>query len=177
MTAIESIPDEKHSTSYQVLQLVPSSCGATQPKTACSKNKNAWLSSECSALWCSILFTTVLPIVFQKYALSQKYVHLFLERGYGIKLALFPGLRRLISSCIYNNTQERMTSKKTEVWEHHHVNDVRWTWGGREVDARWMRGGHKGGGADIQICNLKATFLPVMTNSCNHAKVWSPKLW
>ena len=61
--------------------------------------------------------------------------------------------------------------------------DMRWMRGGHEVDARWTRGGCK---VDIRregqifkyvtYFNLKASFLPVMTNSFNHAKVWSPKL-
>ena len=36
--------------------------------------------------------------------------------------------------CSHNNTREQKTSEKRER-SIHHVNDVRWTWGGREVDA------------------------------------------
>ena len=53
----------------------------------------------------------------------------------------------LPSVCLHNNTRERKTCEK---WGRpgsiHHVNDVRWTRGGQEVDKRWTR---SGGGVDV----------------------------
>ena len=54
--------------------------------------------------------------------------------------------------------------KRGRSWSIHHVNDVRWTRGGRK-------------GADIQIGNVLNLKVSFMMSNFDHVKVWSPELW